>query len=111
MLIHGKDGEIEDRNNYKRDPYPPRANCSRQSVPATTASSFLVTQGSAERVSGQRRPSRRSDPCRAEGGRPSVVGYGRDATARSRSTAAVWSSSAGQLPRRCVFGSRFRTTS
>jgi len=49
LLIHGKDGEIEDRNNYKRDPYPPRANCSRQSVPATTASSFLVTQGGGAR--------------------------------------------------------------
>jgi hypothetical protein len=24
LLIHGKDGTIQERNTYKRDPYPPR---------------------------------------------------------------------------------------
>ena len=23
LLIHGKDGKIQERNTYKRDPYPP----------------------------------------------------------------------------------------
>jgi hypothetical protein len=24
LLIHGKDGKIQERNTYKKDPYPPR---------------------------------------------------------------------------------------
>jgi hypothetical protein len=24
LLIHGEDGKIQERNTYKRDPYPPR---------------------------------------------------------------------------------------
>ena len=24
LLIHGKDGKLQERNTYKRDPYPPR---------------------------------------------------------------------------------------
>lgn len=24
LLIHGKDGKIQERNTYKQDPYPPR---------------------------------------------------------------------------------------
>jgi hypothetical protein len=24
LLIHGKDGKIQERNTYKRDPHPPR---------------------------------------------------------------------------------------